>query len=102
MDSSSSSSSSQAFDPRKHVGVEAERVTHVSSTDYPGVYPDEDHAWDLQTFKQVRTLQPRLAFTRVIRSLSGSKLMSNASQIARSSLTSSASTRASQIPFAVC
>ncbi|KAI0031609.1 DNA-directed RNA polymerase [Vararia minispora EC-137] len=46
------SASSAQFDPRIHVGVGAERVTHVSSTDYPGVYPDDDHAWDLARFKQ--------------------------------------------------
>ena len=45
---------SSSFDPRKHVGVGAERVTHVSSTDYPGVYPGEDHSWSLDRFKEVR------------------------------------------------
>jgi hypothetical protein len=42
-----------AFDPKKHVGVHAERVSHVSSTDYPGVYPDEDNSWRLDEFKKV-------------------------------------------------
>lgn len=40
-------------DPRRIVGVTAERVTHVSSTDYPGHYPHEDHSWNLDTFKKV-------------------------------------------------
>ncbi|KAF9013418.1 DNA-directed RNA polymerase [Cyathus striatus] len=39
-------------DPRRIVHVEAERVSHVSSTDYPGHYPDEDHSWDLEKFRQ--------------------------------------------------
>ncbi|VDB91483.1 unnamed protein product [Peniophora sp. CBMAI 1063] len=43
---------STSFDPRKHVGVGAERVTHVSSTDYPGVYPGEDHSWSLDGFRE--------------------------------------------------
>ncbi|TFY79125.1 hypothetical protein EWM64_g4886 [Hericium alpestre] len=47
-----SASTSTGFDPRIHVGVRAERVTNVSSTDFPGHYPDEDHSWDLQKFKQ--------------------------------------------------
>ena len=42
------------FDDRRLVGVHAERVSHVSSTDYPGVYPGEDHSWDLENFKKVR------------------------------------------------
>lgn len=45
-------STSSQYDPRRHVGVNAERVTNVSSTDYPGHYPDEDHSWDLGKFKQ--------------------------------------------------
>ncbi|THU91737.1 hypothetical protein K435DRAFT_816716 [Dendrothele bispora CBS 962.96] len=36
---------------RRLVGVTAERATHVSSTDFPGHYPDEDHSWDLSIFK---------------------------------------------------
>lgn len=42
------------FHERRLVGVHAERVSHVSSTDYPGVYPGEDHSWDLEIFKKVR------------------------------------------------
>ncbi|KAG2745784.1 hypothetical protein P692DRAFT_20849892 [Suillus brevipes Sb2] len=40
------------YDTRKHVGVHAERVSHVSSTNYPGHYPNEDHSWDLERFKK--------------------------------------------------
>ncbi|TFK33811.1 DNA-directed RNA polymerase [Crucibulum laeve] len=40
------------IDPRRVVGIEAERVAHVSSTDFPGHYPDEDHSWDLKKFKK--------------------------------------------------
>ncbi|TRM67819.1 DNA-directed RNA polymerase [Schizophyllum amplum] len=39
-------------DPRRLVGVTAERVTNVSSTDYPGHYPGEDHSWNLDEFKR--------------------------------------------------
>ena len=47
----------QTFDDRRLVGVHAERVTNVSSTDYPGVYPGEDHSWNLEIFKKVRLSQ---------------------------------------------
>jgi DNA-directed RNA polymerase I and III subunit RPAC1 len=40
------------LDRRKVVGVNAETVTDVSSTDFPGHYPGEDHAWDMNRFKQ--------------------------------------------------
>lgn len=52
--STSSSILPSQYDPRKHVGITPERVTNVSSTDYPGHYPDEDHSWDLEKFKEVR------------------------------------------------
>ncbi|KAG5636090.1 hypothetical protein H0H81_009138 [Sphagnurus paluster] len=42
------------IDARRLVGVHAERITDVSSTDYPGHYPGEDHSWDLQKFQKVR------------------------------------------------
>jgi hypothetical protein len=35
------------------VGVNAETVTHVSSTDFPGHYPREDHSWNIKNFKEV-------------------------------------------------
>jgi len=46
-------SQSKQFNPRVHVGLLEERVTNVSSTDFPGHYPDEDHSWDLTQFKKV-------------------------------------------------
>lgn len=47
------STSTSKYDPRVHVGLSEERVTDVSSTDFPGHYPDEDHSWDLRKFKKV-------------------------------------------------
>jgi hypothetical protein len=44
----------QAFDSRRLVGVHAERVSDVSSRDFPGHYPGEDHSWNLSIFKKVR------------------------------------------------
>lgn len=41
------------YNPRRHVGVHAERVSDVSSTEYPGHYPGEDHSWNLEEFKKV-------------------------------------------------
>ncbi|KAI9732444.1 MAG: DNA-directed RNA polymerases I and III subunit RPAC1 [Cirrosporium novae-zelandiae] len=40
------------LDRRKIVGITPERVTHVSSTDYPGHYPGEDHSWNLSRFAE--------------------------------------------------
>ncbi|KAK9459152.1 DNA-directed RNA polymerase [Lipomyces oligophaga] len=37
---------------RKRVGIEHDRVTNVSSTDFPGYYPGEDHSWNLENFKK--------------------------------------------------
>ncbi|KAK9451615.1 DNA-directed RNA polymerase [Limtongia smithiae] len=37
---------------RNRVGIEHDRVTNVSSTDFPGYYPGEDHSWDLDRFKE--------------------------------------------------
>ncbi|KAI4269742.1 MAG: hypothetical protein LQ337_007103 [Flavoplaca oasis] len=39
------------LDNRKIVGVNAETVTNVTSTDFPGHYPGEDHEWDLEEFR---------------------------------------------------
>lgn len=47
---------SQTFDKRRLVGIQPERVTNVSNTEYPGHYPDEDHSWNLEHFKKVRRL----------------------------------------------
>ena len=44
----------QTFNDRRLVGVHAERITDVSSRDFPGHYPDEDHSWNLAKFKKVR------------------------------------------------
>jgi hypothetical protein len=42
-------------DERRHIKVLPERVTDVSSTDFPGHYPgqEEEHSWDLARFKKV-------------------------------------------------
>lgn len=45
---------SQEYEKRRLVGVHAERVSDVSSTDYPGVYPGLDDSWNLKKFKKVR------------------------------------------------
>ncbi|KAK1755368.1 DNA-directed RNA polymerases I and III subunit RPAC1 [Echria macrotheca] len=47
--------SEEEVERRKIVGINAETITDVSSTDYPGVYPGEDHSWDLDKIR--RTLQ---------------------------------------------
>ncbi|KAG8997247.1 DNA-directed RNA polymerase core subunit rpc40 [Tulasnella sp. 427] len=39
-------------DERRHVKLHHEHVSNVSSTEYPGVYPGEDHSWSLQHFKE--------------------------------------------------
>ncbi|KAI4286491.1 MAG: hypothetical protein L6R35_004255 [Caloplaca aegaea] len=43
--------SQEERDARKIVGVNAETVTNVTSTDFPGHYPGEDHEWDLEEFR---------------------------------------------------
>ena len=50
---------SQTFDKRRLVGIQPERITNVSDTEYPGHYPDEDHSWNLENFKKVRRLVER-------------------------------------------
>lgn len=37
---------------RRLVGVNLETVTNVTSKDYPGHYPGEDHSWSITKFKQ--------------------------------------------------
>ncbi|KAI9850862.1 MAG: DNA-directed RNA polymerases I and III subunit RPAC1 [Thelocarpon superellum] len=44
--------SPEALEERRMVGVNAETVTNVTSTDFPGHYPGEDHAWSLAKFKK--------------------------------------------------
>ncbi|KZT55390.1 DNA-directed RNA polymerases I and III 40 kDa polypeptide [Calocera cornea HHB12733] len=39
------------IDPRRLVQIHPERISHVSSTDYPGHWPGEDHTWDLAAFR---------------------------------------------------
>ncbi|KAG8725783.1 DNA-directed RNA polymerase core subunit rpc40, partial [Ceratobasidium sp. 428] len=46
-------------DPRRHVQIHAESVSHVSSTDFPGVYPGEDHSWDFDQFKMKLRVEVR-------------------------------------------
>ncbi|KAF9053420.1 DNA-directed RNA polymerase [Panaeolus papilionaceus] len=48
---------STTFNPRRLVGIHAERVTDVSSTDFPGHYPGEDHSWDLEKFQKNLTVK---------------------------------------------
>ncbi|RKF56164.1 DNA-directed RNA polymerases I and III subunit RPAC1 [Golovinomyces cichoracearum] len=46
-----------AHDRRKLVGVNLETVTDVSSTDYPGHYPGEDHSWNKDIFEKNFSVQ---------------------------------------------
>ncbi|KAK0184654.1 DNA-directed RNA polymerase [Armillaria mellea] len=41
------------FNAHQLVRVKAERVTNISSTDYPGHSPNEDHAWSLIQVKRL-------------------------------------------------
>ncbi|KAF2088180.1 putative DNA-directed RNA polymerase I and III subunit Rpc40 [Saccharata proteae CBS 121410] len=41
----------EQLEARRIVGVHPEHVSHVESTDFPGHYPGEDHAWNLDEFK---------------------------------------------------
>ncbi|KAG2015204.1 RNA polymerase subunit [Coprinopsis cinerea AmutBmut pab1-1] len=43
---------SQEYEKRRLVGVHAEHVSNISSTDYPGVYPGLDDSWSLSKFKK--------------------------------------------------
>ncbi|OJD29477.1 dna-directed rna polymerase i and iii subunit [Diplodia corticola] len=42
----------QELERRRLVGVHAEHVSNISSTDFPGHFPGEDHKWSLEKFKQ--------------------------------------------------
>ncbi|KAK6342672.1 DNA-directed RNA polymerases I and III subunit RPAC1 [Orbilia javanica] len=44
--------SKEELERRRIVGVELERVSNVTSTDFPGHYPGEDHSWNLNEFKK--------------------------------------------------
>lgn len=55
--------SQQVLDQRRRVGINLETVCNVSSRDYPGNYPGEEHAWDKALFEknfqvQFHTLTP--------------------------------------------
>ena len=54
----SSSLPPSVYNPRRHVGIHAERISDVSSTEYPGHYPGEDHSWSLEVFRKVYGLKP--------------------------------------------
>ncbi|KAJ7595916.1 DNA-directed RNA polymerase [Mycena floridula] len=41
-----------SYDPRRLVGIKAERVTDVSSRDFPGYFEHEDHSWDIEKFRK--------------------------------------------------
>ncbi|KAJ6620297.1 DNA-directed RNA polymerase [Mycena sp. CBHHK59/15] len=56
----------QTYDPRRLVGIHAERVTDVSSRDFPGHYPDEDHSWSLDKFRENLTVKIRRVSNRSI------------------------------------
>ncbi|KAI9710136.1 MAG: DNA-directed RNA polymerase core subunit rpc40 [Bogoriella megaspora] len=40
------------LDKRRLVGVNAETITNVTTTEYPGHYPGEDHSWNLEHFRK--------------------------------------------------
>ncbi|KAI0596627.1 DNA-directed RNA polymerase [Biscogniauxia sp. FL1348] len=44
--------SAEELEERNIVGINKETVTNTTSTDYPGNYPDEEHAWDKEYFRQ--------------------------------------------------
>ncbi|KAJ7168367.1 DNA-directed RNA polymerase [Mycena crocata] len=56
----------QTYDARRLVGIKAERVTDVSSRDFPGHYPGEDHSWNLEKFRKNLTVQVRRVSNRSI------------------------------------
>ncbi|KAK7522987.1 putative DNA-directed RNA polymerase I and III subunit Rpc40 [Phyllosticta citriasiana] len=41
----------EELEKRRIVGVHTEHVSNITSTDFPGHYPGEDHKWDLEKFK---------------------------------------------------
>ncbi|KAF3927475.1 hypothetical protein ABW21_db0209214 [Orbilia brochopaga] len=47
----------EELERRRIVRVEEERVSNVTSTDFPGHYPGEDHAWDLEDFRKKFKIQ---------------------------------------------
>ncbi|KAH8088985.1 insert subdomain of RNA polymerase alpha subunit [Cristinia sonorae] len=65
-EASSSQLPKSVYDSRRHVGIHKERVSNVSSTDYPGHYPGEDHSWNLQKFKKKLQVKVQRLSTRSI------------------------------------
>lgn len=45
---------SDIYNPRRHVGIHAEHISDVSSSDFPGHYPGEDNSWNLDLFRKVK------------------------------------------------
>ncbi|KAJ7491189.1 DNA-directed RNA polymerase [Mycena latifolia] len=56
----------QTYDSRRLVGILAERVTDVSSRDFPGHYPGEDHSWSLEKFRENLTVKIQRVSARSI------------------------------------
>ncbi|EKD19209.1 uncharacterized protein L3040_009351 [Drepanopeziza brunnea f. sp. 'multigermtubi'] len=51
--SKGASQPSQAeLERRRIVGINSETVTDITSTDFPGHYPGEDHSWDVKKFRK--------------------------------------------------
>ncbi|KAE9391214.1 RBP11-like subunits of RNA polymerase [Gymnopus androsaceus JB14] len=44
-------------DSRRLVQIGAERVSHIGDTEFPGHYPNEDHSWNLDKFREKLTVQ---------------------------------------------
>ncbi|KAF2144115.1 uncharacterized protein K452DRAFT_223755 [Aplosporella prunicola CBS 121167] len=42
----------EELEKRRIVDVHPEHVSNISSTDFPGHYPGEDHKWDLEKFRK--------------------------------------------------
>ncbi|KIL58226.1 hypothetical protein M378DRAFT_170863 [Amanita muscaria Koide BX008] len=57
---------SQTVNPRRLVHLSAERVSHVSSTDFPGHYPNEDNSWNLDNFIQNLQVKVRRVSNRTL------------------------------------
>ena len=46
--------------PSQIVGINPETVTNTASTDFPGHWPGEDHAWNTDKFREVQPVQAQL------------------------------------------
>ncbi|KKY24919.1 putative dna-directed rna polymerase i and iii subunit [Phaeomoniella chlamydospora] len=49
--------SQEELERRRIVGINPETVTNTASTDFPGHWPGEDYAWDLEKFKENLKIQ---------------------------------------------